>query len=389
MKLALAFGVIALTGAAPQASVLGFDYDAKRLSWYVPGTLAPATRAATSWNRSLCSWSFAPDRRRLALSDCNGTVRLLDVPSLKIVGQTSPGDLEDAAALAWVTPGRLLAVNRASGGVATLLVVDTNARRVMRRVDLDGVLVDRAIVRDQVVLLVAPFDSFGPARVVTADASGNLRTAVIDGVSAGSHLGNAAGTDPVGEVRTPGFAVDPAGTAFVVGGDLRAASVDLATMRVSYHGPTRVLAKALNGTTRIAAWLGGGKLAVSGIDYASSGTGGDLKVTSTPYGLHLLDTSTWTYRTLSTSADGLIAAGRTVFGTAPDAFGAYDASGAHLYDLPMPGRTWLTATGRYGYVCTDRWLTRITELPTGNAVTTPKPKTRACPTVLAGRASPF
>jgi len=389
VKLALAFGVIALTGAAPQASVLGFDYGTKRISWYAPGTLAPASRRATSWNRSLCSWSFAPDRRRLALSDCNGTVRFLAVPLLKVLGRTAPGDLWDAAALAWVTPGRLLAVNRASGGIATLLVVDAAARRVIRRVDLGGVLLDRAVVGDRIVLLIAPFDSFGPARVLTADASGDLRTAVIEGISAGSHFGSAADTGPVGEVRTPGFAVDPAGTAFVVGADLRVAAVDLGTMRVSYHGPTRALAKALNGTTRIAAWLGGGKLAISGIDYSSSGTGRDLKVTSTPYGLHLLDTSTWTYRTLTTTAVGLIASGRTVFGTAPDTFGAYNASGTHLYDLSMPDRTWLTATGRYGYVCTDRWLARITDLASGSDVMTPKPKTRACPTLLAGRASTF
>ena len=387
MKLALAFGVIALAGAAPQAPVLGFDYGAKRLSWYVPGTLAHAAGGTTSWNRSLCSWSFAPGGRRVALSDCNGTVRFLAVPSLKVLGATRPGDLWDAAGLAWVTPGRLLAVNRASGGVATLLVVDTSTGRVVRRVDLRGVLLDRAVVRDRVVMLVAPFDSFGPARVVTADANGDVRTAAIAGISAGSHFDNAADTGPVGEVRTPGFAVDPAGSAYVVGADLRVATVELASMRVSYHGPTRVLAKALNGTTRIAAWLGNGRIAVSGIDYASSGSGRDLQVTSTPFGLHLLDTSTWTYRTLTTTAAGLIAAGRTVFATAPDAFGAYAATGAHLYDLSMAGRSWLTAAGRYAYVCTDRWLTRITDLTTGGDVTVPRPKTRACPTLLAGRAS--
>ena len=389
MKLALAFGVIALAGAAPQASVLGFDYGAKRLSWYAPGTLAHTPGGATSWNRPLCSWSFAPGGRRLALSDCNGTVRFLAVPSLKIVGRMHPGELWDAAALGWVTPGRLLAVNRASGGIATLLVVDTSTGRVVRRVDLGGVLLGRALVGDRLVVLVAPFDSFGPARVVTADAGGDLRTAAIAGISAGSHFDNTADSGPVGEVRTPGFAVDPAGTAYVVGPDLRVAAVDLATMRVSYHGPTRTLAKALNGTTRIAAWLGGGRIAVSGIDYASSGTGRDLQVTSTAFGLHLLDTSTWTYRTLAPSAAGLIAAGRTVFATAPDAFGAYDASGRHLYDLSMPTRAWLSAAGRYGYVCTDRWLTRITDLATGVDVTVPRPETRACPTLLTGRASSF
>jgi WD40 repeat protein len=387
VKLALAAAVIALAGAAPHATVLGFDYGSKRISWFVPGTLAAAKGSTTSWYRPLCSWSFAPDGKRIALSDCNGTVRFLALPSLKILGHIPAGGLSDAAALAWVSPGRLLAIDRGHGGLATLLVVDTATRRVVRRVELGGVLLARAVVRDRAVLLLAPFDSFGPARVVVADSNGDVTSATIDGITAGSHFGDATDADPVGEVRTPGFAVDPAGTAFVVGADLRVAAVDLATMRVDYHGPTRAPAKALNGTTRIAAWLGGGKIAVSGIDYASSGSGRDLKVTTTPFGLHLLDTSTWTYRTLSTSAVGLIASGRTVLGTAPTTWPAYDASGAHLYDLSMPSGSWLMAAGGYAYVCTQRWLARIVDSNTGTGVATPKPNTRGCPTILTGRAS--
>src|SRR5437588_6949825 len=208
MKLALVAAVIALTGAAPHATVLGWDYDSKRISWFDAGSLTSAKGAATGWNRPLCSWSFSPDRHRLALSDCHGTVRFVAVPSLKSLGRTGASSgVWDAASLAWVTPSRLLAVNRASGGVATLLVVDTTTRRVVRDVDLGGVLLARAIVRDSVVVLLAPFDSFGPARVVVADPDGKLASATIDGISAGSHFDNAPDTGPVGEVRPPGFAV--------------------------------------------------------------------------------------------------------------------------------------------------------------------------------------
>src|SRR4051812_49553393 len=75
MKIALAAAVIALAGAAPHATVLGWDYDSKRISWYDAGSLSGAGSASTTWFRPLCSWSFSPDRRRLALSDCNGMVR--------------------------------------------------------------------------------------------------------------------------------------------------------------------------------------------------------------------------------------------------------------------------------------------------------------------------
>src|SRR5207244_8286763 len=132
-------------------------------------------------------------------------------------------------------------------------------------------------------------------------------------------------------------------------------------MEVSYHGPTRAPAKALNGTTRIAAWLGGGKIAVSGVDYASSGTGSELKVSTTPFGLQLLDTSSWTYRTLDTAAAGLVADGARVIGRAPTRSSAYDAAGTHLYDIPAPSETWVTPAlrseeRRVGKECGPRWV---------------------------------
>jgi hypothetical protein len=388
MKLALAAAVVALSGAAPHAPVLGFDYGSKRISWYDPTSLAAVKGSAFAWDGQLCSWSFSPDRHRLAVSDCNGTLRFFAVPSLKSLGKVvASSRVWDAASLTWVTPSTLLAVNRAGGSLATLLVIDTAAKRVIRRVDLGGVVVARAVVGDRLALLVAPFDSFGPARVVVAGADGTLSTATIDGISAGSHFGDASTGEPTGEVRTPGFAVDPAGTAFVIGADLKVAAVDLASMRVTYHGPTRSLAKALNGTTRIAAWLGGGKVAVSGTDYATTGGGADLKITTTPFGLHLLDTSTWTYSTLDPAAAGLIADGSTIVANTATHWSAYSATGVHLYDVTAPDGSWLMPAHGYTYVCTDRWLTRVLDSATGAQIAAPK--NRGCPTLLAGPAAQY
>lgn len=386
MKLALAALVVALSGSAPHTPVLGFDYGSKRISWYDPASLAAVKGSASTWDGQLCSWGFSPDRHRLAVSDCNGTLRFFAVPSLKSLGRVAAASrIWDAASLAWVTPTRLLAVNRASGSVATLLVIDTSAKRVIRRVDLGGVVVARAVLGDRLALLVAPFDSFGPARVVVAGADGTLNSATIDGISAGSHFGATSDGQPDGEVRTPGFAVDPSGTAFVIGADLKVAAVDLATMRVSYHGPTRSLAKALNGTTRIAAWLGDGKIAVSGTDYATTGSGSELKIALSPFGLHLLDTSTWAYRTLDAAASGLIADGSTIVANTSTHWSAYSAAGAHLYDVNAPGGSWLTQAQGYTYVCTDRWLTRVLVSATGAQIAAPK--NRGCPTLLAGSAA--
>src|SRR2546425_7892313 len=100
LKLALAAIVVALSGAAPHATVLGWDYDSRRISWFDARSLTSATGAATGWNRPLCSWSFSPDGHRVALSDCHGTVRFGAVPSLKSLGRIGGSSgLWDAAAL--------------------------------------------------------------------------------------------------------------------------------------------------------------------------------------------------------------------------------------------------------------------------------------------------
>jgi hypothetical protein len=308
---------------------------------------------------------------------------------MRSVGQVQASSrLWDAASLAWVTPNRLLAVNRAGGGVATALVVDTASKRVVRRIELGGVVAARAIAGQRVVLLVVPFDAFGPARVIVVGADGISRTATIDGISAGSHYGAFETGGPTGEVRTPGFAVDPAGTAYVVGADLKVAAVDLTTMRVAYHGPTRSLAKVLTGTMRVAAWLGGGKLAVSGTDYAPASYGVDSTGPETrPFGLRLVDTSTWTYTMVDPAAQGLIADGSTVLARTAARWSAYSSAGAHLYDVASSDGSSVSAQRGYTYVCADGWLTRVLDSATGAQVAAPK--NRGCPTLLAGRAAQY
>jgi hypothetical protein len=382
MKLALAAALVALSGASAHAPVLGFDYGAKRISWYDPTTLASVKGNALTWDGQLCSWSFSPDRKRLAASDCNGRLRFLAVPSLKVTGKVQASSrLWDAASLTWLTPTRLLAVDRAGGGVSSLLVIDTAKRALIRRVDLGGVVIARLIAGKRMVLLVTPFDALGPARVVVAGADGTTRTATIDAITAGTHYSPFDGAGPAGELSIPGFTVDPAGTAFVVGADLRVAAVNLTTMNVTYHGPTRSPAKLLNGTTRAAAWLGGGRIAVSGSDFA-----GDASKPR-PFGLHLLDTSTWRYTTLDETAAGVAVDGSTILAWGQSRWGAYSAAGAHLYDVAVPEGTGFTAAQGYTYVCTDRWLTRVLDSATGAQIAAPKD--RGCPTLLAGRTADY
>jgi hypothetical protein len=126
-------------------------------------------------------------------------------------------------------------------------------------------------------------------------------------------------------------------------------------------------------------------VAVSGVDYSTTGSGRDLKVSTTPFGLHVLDTSTWTSKTLDPAVQGLVVDGSTILATAPGHWSAYSASGAHLYDVAGPDGTWLTPARGRTYVCTERWLTRVLDSATGVQIAAPQ--NRGCPTLLAGRAA--
>jgi hypothetical protein len=76
--LALALGVLAL--GAPATRVLGFDYDGRRLAYFDPASLARLGSTTASYNASLCSWSYSPDHKHLAVSDCQGVLRFFAVP---------------------------------------------------------------------------------------------------------------------------------------------------------------------------------------------------------------------------------------------------------------------------------------------------------------------
>jgi hypothetical protein len=134
----------------------------------------------------------------------------------------------------------------------------------------------------------------------------------------------------------PGFAVDPGGTvAFAVTAGNRVVSVDLPRLTASTHvlAPRTVqrAAKSLEGPQRHARWVGDGLLAVSGMDWSRTA---DKKVSALAAGVRLVDTRTWTTRTLD--------AGASAFSLAPGLVLTYGGSwsgatssytGVHAYAL--------------------------------------------------------
>jgi hypothetical protein len=274
-----------LTGGSRAASsrVLGFDWQQKRLAWVNPTTLSvvgktvPAARAA-------CSWSFAPNHLHFVYSDCDGTLRFVDTRAMKPLGSMQLGyRLGFVDGLTWLRPDRLLALAQVDG-VSTLVVIDPTRRRVLRRADLARPAGERVVAGDRMVVLLSAWGSIEPAQVAVVNADGEIRTATIDRIQAGTIVNDGdESTPPSARTARPGFAVDPTtGRAFVVSPDMLIAVVDLQTLEVSYHGATRSLAKAVDGPSRSAAWLGDGLLAVTGADYSTTVDGTQTTMTETP-----------------------------------------------------------------------------------------------------------
>ena len=139
----------------------------------------------------------------------------------------------------------------------------------------------------------------GPARLVHVTVDGRVRSVRLDRIEAGRR------DDGRGRVLFPGLAVDRRGNrAFVVAADGGLiAEVDLGSRRVTYHDlgePPRRPRVALESFLRSARWLGAGTLAVSGEDLPASEP--PNRADPVPDGLRLVDTRTWTIRTVDPEA---------------------------------------------------------------------------------------
>jgi hypothetical protein len=280
-----------------------------------------------------------------------------------------------------VSANRVRAVVQPAADNAVAVVVDPTAKRVVRRTRLPGLASDASSYGGGVALLLAPQDGFGPAVIAAVDVDGRLRTVTLDRIS----IGNVQNQDTRGfELRQPGFAVDPPGRrAFVVGADFTVAEVDLDSLAVAYHGSVRSLSKNVTGPERFARWLGGGMLAVSGVDYAGDERG-------TAVGLRLVDTRDWSARMVDPSVatfsvgDGLLVASGP-WGDAPRRYGVYSFDGTLRYSVETDGEQSFVLAGSYGYVC-GGGPARVVAAATGAAL---PETTAACPWLLYGQSSSY
>src|SRR5207249_4605400 len=205
---------------------------------------------------------------------------------------------------------------------------DADSRRVLWRRDLAGSLQAGAGYRGGFVLVLGPKWAIGPSRLVLVDADGDLRTVRLEQIRSGWQR-SGGGARSVSHQWNPGLALDPSSErAFVVQAGAPVAEIDLRAMSVSYHTlsePISLLgrlhdwlepkaeAKADEGQTRQALWLGHGLLAVTGFDgHAGVDPRGGQAEWETPAGLKLIDTRTWSVRTLDPRVTNAVLASGTL-----------------------------------------------------------------------------
>ena len=303
--------------------------------------------------------AWSPDRAMLALGDNDqDALHLVDARRMRALGKVWLDAPSAPQWFGWLGPRRVLAVvdhplgdPGTEPGEAGVVLVDPLARRVLHRQNLHRRVNAAAFLGDRAVLLTTPADGIGTAGLAVVDDSGKVRTVPLRGISAGFKEPTEHTSDSVTEQREAGLAVDPAGgRAFVVAAGTPVAEVDLATLRVAYHGlsqPVSLLrrlagwfvpaaeAKLVSGPWRQACWLGDGLLAVWGFEVkVGKDAGGQPKVEDTPSGLKLVDTRRWTVRQVHPEATVARWHG-----------GRLLAFGVRWYDQQRPGGIGLTVYG--------------------------------------------
>lgn len=301
----------AAAAATPAEAVLTVwtETAGSELFWADGRTLEPVDGRSVSFSYYYSAVDRSPDGGTLALgADDRGYVQLVDLDRMKSLGTIDVGGGGYFERLHWVAPELLLA--SISGLPSRAVALDPATQRVLSEHELPGIVLSSQPVEDGLVLLLAPPDRIGPARLALFDG-GRVRTAALREVGAGWEQEGETEEDFRSRQSIPGLAVDPSGSrALVVPAGNRVAEVDLETLEVRYHDlsePVSLLgrlrdwlepaahAKMIDGPERNAVWLASGLVAVSGSDYAADGDRMDV----TPAGLTLIDPSDWSVRRLS------------------------------------------------------------------------------------------
>src|SRR5207249_849666 len=187
----------------------------------------------------------------------------------------------------------------------TLDTIDTVRKKIVAHKAIHGPVWSVARSGDRLVLLGTEENAVAPVRVVVIGADATIRSVTLPRIVGGVHFDEGS-DDPLGSIRQPGLAVDPAGgVAYVVDPDGLVAEVLLGDLTVSYHEPSAASllarfsswltptaqAKGLNGPELQARWLGDGILAVTRTDETATRSKEGETVAANAAGLQIVDTA--------------------------------------------------------------------------------------------------
>jgi hypothetical protein len=295
-------------------------------------TLRPARGRSLPLARHAYGPSLSPDGKLLALGGETGDVWLVDTRRLRVAGSVQAEGFGHVVETAWLG-GRLVAiVDRCCSeeGVTeglTVSVLDPVRKRGVMGHTLNGSIQAAERTDSKLVLLIGPRADLGTARLVVADAEGEMATVSLEPIAAGVEIRTG---HTVSRSARPGLTLDrERNRAFVVGAGAPVAEVDLTTLSVQYHElgtpvsllgrlrdwlePEAVAKVMPNGPERHARWLGNGYLAVWGLDNTTTlDQRGNGQMRQSAAGVKLIDTHDWSVRTLDRQASGLAVADRTL-----------------------------------------------------------------------------
>jgi hypothetical protein len=367
--------------------------EGSRIHWVDGRTLEPVDPRSVEIPFYTATVERSPDGSSLAVGGSEtGDVQLVDLEEMRTVGAVAVEGASHVERLNWVRPDLLLA---SLGGLTSqAAAIDPVSGRVVAAHDLGGTTLYSQSTEAAIVLLVAPSDRIGPARVVVFDGS-EPRSVELAEVKAGWEQVEDSEDDYQARQSVPALAVDPAGTrALVIPAGNRVAEVDLETLTVAYHDlaePVSLLgrlrdwleppaqAKAIDGPDRNAVWLRSGLVAVSGANYSYSEDDGDMDIT--PAGVALIDPSDWTVSRLSDEpswvtlrGDSLLASAWTV-GVDEQTLMVFDPDGTLRFSLAREGADLSQVSGDHLYVATHEGTRfEIVDLETGETVGRAQPK---------------
>jgi hypothetical protein len=312
-------------------AALEFDGPA-RLQWVSPSTLRPVSRPLRVRDEVVSDFAVSPDGTRLAVgSEMHSRIEVFDLRRWRSLGSVRlpgarAGDHGGASGLVWATERRLLALAGSPYTRVTPVVVDPTRRRVVHRSSWRGRVIRRQPAGARLVFLAAGHGGsmVRRGRLVSFDAGGRVRELQLARIEAGTWR---TGRGRWSNVE-PGLAVSEAGDrAYVVSADGRlVADVDLRAWQLAYHDvsepgsawsriaeliePPAHAKPPLDSAVRTARTLPSGVIAVTGEDQIATASPHEPK--TVPYGVRLVDPSTWTARTVDRDAQELTVAGGTL-----------------------------------------------------------------------------